>query len=151
MDENKAPATDKELLQALDEFLQPEPNTPEEVDAILREAGYDPDQIAAKIKAAAERGLEESPHNWRNKTRELEADKKRFENFVGDTKQTRNELIEAVKAALSNLSIKNPDLAAVHYRNFESATDEDLESLLADLYYLDASQASASNAHNTEE
>lgn len=79
MDKRKAPTTNKELLDALSElFQETEPETPEEVNVLLREAGYDPEQIAAKIKAAAERGLSESPLNWRNKTQELEADKKRL-------------------------------------------------------------------------
>lgn len=141
MDERKAPATNKEFLEALTElFEQMEPDTPDEVDAFLRETGYEPEQIAAKIKAATERGLSESPLNWRNKTQELEADKKRLSNFADIAKRSRHELMDAINAALSNLAVKNPELAAVHHRNFESATDEDLESLLADLYFLDAAQ-----------
>ena len=34
-----------------------EPETPEEIDAALREAGYDPDELGARIKAAADQAL----------------------------------------------------------------------------------------------
>lgn len=152
MDKRKAPTTDKELLEALDELLQePEPRTPDEVNAVLIEAGYDPEKIAAKIIAVVERGLEESPLNWRNRNHDLEAEKKRLANFVANVHQTRNQLLEAINTALSNLALKNPQLAAVHHRNFESATDEDLASLLADLYYLDASQGTSTGQISTEE
>ena len=33
------------------------PETPKEIDTVLREAGYDPDEIAAQMKAAAEVAL----------------------------------------------------------------------------------------------
>ncbi len=40
-------------------FAELEPETPEEVDATLQEFGYDPDEIGARIKDAADRALEE--------------------------------------------------------------------------------------------
>lgn len=152
MDKRKAPTTNKELLEALDELLQqPEPRTPEEVNAVLIEAGYDPEKIAAKIQAVVERGLEESPLNWRNRNRELETEKKWLADFVPNANQPRKKLLEAIDAALSNLALKNPQLAMVHHRNFESATDEDLASLLADIYYLDASQDKPTDSITSEE
>ena len=152
MDKRKAPTTNKELLEALDELLQqPEPRTPDEVNVVLIEAGYDPEEIVAKIKAEVERGLEESPLNWRNRNRELETEKKQLANFVPDANQPRKKLLEAIEAALRNLALKNPQLAMVHHRNFESATDEDLASLLADIYFLDASQDKPTDSITTEE
>ena len=130
---------------------QPEPRTPEEVNAVLLEAGYDSEKIAAKIRAVVERGLEESPLNWRNRNRELETEKKRLADFVPDANQPRKKLLEAIDAALGNLALKNPQLAMVHHRNFESATDEDLASLLADIYFLDASQDKPTDSITTEE
>lgn len=140
MDKRKAPATNKDLLRALTELLnEPEPGSPEEIDTVLREAGYDPDQIAAKIKAAAERGLQESPLNWRNRTQELDAAKNRLDMFASNVNRSRQELLSAIEAALNTLATKNPAVATVHHRNFENATNEDLASLLAELYYLTAS------------
>ncbi len=98
-----------------------------------------------------ERGLEESPLNWRNRNRELETEKKQLANFVPDANQPRKKLLEAIEAALRNLALKNPQLAMVHHRNFESATDEDLASLLADIYYLGASEDNSKGNITNEE
>lgn len=51
--------TDEELVQALVELFDdiPPPETPEEVDAILREEGYDPDEIAAYFRNVADKAL----------------------------------------------------------------------------------------------
>lgn len=39
------------------------PETPKEIDTVLREAGYDPDEIGAQMKAAAEQALANSAAN----------------------------------------------------------------------------------------
>ena len=46
----------RRLVQVLaDLFAEAEPNTPEEIDEILRDAGYDPDEVATRgARAAAE-------------------------------------------------------------------------------------------------
>ena len=46
----------RRLVQVLaDLFAEAEPNTPEEIDEILRDAGYDPDEVATRgTRAAAE-------------------------------------------------------------------------------------------------
>jgi hypothetical protein len=44
-----------ELLRLFDElFDETEPKTAEEVDAVLREAGYDPSDIASRMQALGE-------------------------------------------------------------------------------------------------
>jgi hypothetical protein len=65
------PQTEGELARALDElFFEFLLETPDEVDAILREAGYDPDQVAAEMQTLAERAWDHSPLNWRNRVRQ---------------------------------------------------------------------------------
>jgi len=54
--------TSEDLVRAFaDLFDEVEPETPEEVDAALREAGYDPDQVAARMKAVAQEALKWPP------------------------------------------------------------------------------------------
>lgn len=51
--------TDEEFIQAIaDLFNAVAPETPQEIDAYLRECGYDPDEVAAKIALAASHALE---------------------------------------------------------------------------------------------
>lgn len=50
----------KNALVSVRENLLIGPETPAEIDAVLREAGYDPDQIGAQMKAAAEQALARS-------------------------------------------------------------------------------------------
>lgn len=52
------PTSDEELVRIFDHlFEQTEPETAEEVDAVLREAGYDPDELAARIDQVAQAAL----------------------------------------------------------------------------------------------
>ncbi len=50
------------------------PKTPEEADETLREAGYDPDEVSAQMKAAAEQAMANSPFNWHNRAQKELAD-----------------------------------------------------------------------------
>ena len=47
---------DPELIKQLKELFK-EPETPEEVDAILRAAGYDPAEVGARMAKFAEKAL----------------------------------------------------------------------------------------------
>ena len=63
--------TSEDLVRAFaDLFDEVEPETPEEVDVALREAGYDPDQVAARMKAVAQEALEwTAEHSGRGELR----------------------------------------------------------------------------------
>lgn len=53
--------TSAEFLRAIANlFDEIEPETPEEIDEVLREAGYDPDEIGKRMKAVAEKTLAET-------------------------------------------------------------------------------------------
>lgn len=53
--------TSAEFVRAIANlFDEIEPETPEEIDEVLREAGYNPDAIGKKMKAAAEKALAET-------------------------------------------------------------------------------------------
>jgi hypothetical protein len=137
MNKQRPPATEEELVHAFaDLFDEVEPETPEEVDATLREGGHDPDSIAARMKSVAERALARSPLNWRNRAQqELEAEKRKLDSVTPTVRRGRGEMITAIQQLLSRLQAHQ--LAPAHaYRNFDQATEEDLASLLTELEYL---------------
>jgi hypothetical protein len=142
MNKRQPPATEEELVHAFaDLFDEVGPETPEEIDAALREGGHDPDTVAARMKSIAERALARSPLNWRNRAQqELEAERSRLDNVTPILRRGRGEIIAAIQQLLSRLQAHQ--LAPAHaYRNFDQATDEDLTSLLAELEYLVAGKS----------
>jgi len=141
MPNRKPPATDKDLIHAItDSFNEVEPDSPEEINAILREAGYDPDQVARQMKAVAERALRESPFNWRERAQEMEDAKSRLIAFAPALPTNRAEIINAIKELVAKLGSGKSELAMAQYRNLESASDEDLASLLRQMRYLAAQE-----------
>ena len=141
MNERRPPTTEDELIHAFtDLFNAVEPETPEEIQTTLRDAGYDPDSVAARMQAIAARAIENSPLNWRKRAQvELESEKARLEIIPSAQPGNRADIINFIKQLLTGLSGQQFEHAA-HFRNFDQATDEDLASLLADLEYLVARQ-----------
>ena len=71
MSERRLPTTEDELMRAFtDLFNGVEPETPEEIHTTLRDAGYDPESVAARMQAIAARAIEHSSFNWRNRAHE---------------------------------------------------------------------------------
>jgi hypothetical protein len=138
MSDRRSPETYEELFRAFtDLFNETEPEDPEEVNALLREAGYDPDEVAARMQAIAEQALASSPLNWRNRARQqLSEAAAQFENFVPTPRGSRSEIMAAIKQIIAQLGGPQSQPVAAHFRNFEEASDEDLASLLSDLEYL---------------
>lgn len=128
-----------------DLFDEIPPETPEEVDSVLREAGFDPKKVAAEMKDLAEKVLRQSPLDWRNQGPELEAEKKHVAKFSIRIPQTRDELMEAIGKAISSVKGQEFEVMRVHHRDFENATDEDLASLLRELEYLATKKAAPSD------
>jgi hypothetical protein len=128
--------TNEDLTQAFARFFDvdtDEPETVEEIDAGLRELGYDPDEVGVRMKAAAERALADSPLNWRNRAqKELEDERVKIGRFTVACPDNRLGLIGAIQ----RLAGQAPGQAVYANRNLESMTDEDLASLLSDLEYL---------------
>jgi hypothetical protein len=61
MNTRRPPASEAELVHACaDLFDEVGPDTPEDIDAALRDAGHDPDTIAARMASAAARALARS-------------------------------------------------------------------------------------------
>src|SRR5260221_14485466 len=134
---DNTPSNDYErLLNTLhDLFSELLMNDMDEVDAILREAGYNPDEVGASLEATAKHAIAQSPSNWRNRAREIE-DAQTQLNKINPPRRERSELIETIKHLLS----AQPQRVAAHFRNFEKLTDSDLEKMLAELEYLATQQ-----------
>ena len=132
--------TVEDFVHAFNEFLDEEdPMTPEEVDAELREAGYDPEEVGARMQAVAERALAESPWNWRSQARkELENERARLESTATLVPQDKAALIEAIQKLMSRFGGQ----VSYAYRSLETETVEDLVGLLEELEYLAAQKAS---------
>jgi hypothetical protein len=132
--------TVEDFVRTFNEFLDEEdPMTPEEVDAELREAGFDPETVGAEMQAVAECALAESPWNWRNRAQQLEDERACFERTATASQGSREDIVGAIQQLLAQLGNRARP-AYAHFRNFESATDEDLASLLSELEYLDSKQ-----------
>lgn len=138
---NKKNKTYKEYLSDLLSFLDAQEEIPTyDVEQILTDAGYKPDDIGKKFQAVANKSIAKSPYNWRTRAHvEHEDAKSDFlkKKSVEKPRRSRSELLDAIHALLSQQNLK----AALAHRNFSDQTDEDLESLLDQLEYI-ASQKS---------
>ena len=141
MKPRKSPATDEELVNAFtDLFNEVEPETEDEIDAVLRQAGYDPEAVAVRMRQVADRAIEKSPLNWRNRfSTELETEKTRLAALRSSVHMSREEILEAIRNKVTRLGGKINQLGFAH-RNFDMASDDDLRSLLSELDYLEANQ-----------
>lgn len=139
MNKQNASSTDKEFLERVARFLaEVEPDTPEELKAALREAGYDPNDVERQASDLLDRLRSRSPYDWRNRSRtEIDAERTRMATRTTNlNSQSRQNYIERIQDLAKKLGGEGLQLVTAH-RNFESATDGDLASLLTDLEYLD--------------
>jgi hypothetical protein len=143
MTKRKRIETSEDLVHILaDLFNEVSPETSEEIDDELRKAGYDPDEVAERMKSVAERAIANSPFNWRNQEQELAGERARLEHSTLPPGKNRMQLIEAIKQLLAQLG-GNAKLIQAYYRNFEEMSDEDLASLQSELEFLISQQRDA--------
>jgi DNA-directed RNA polymerase subunit F len=137
MSDKQSIETSKDLLKVLvDLFNEIEPKTSDEVDAVLREAGYEPNEVAKRMNSVARQAMRDSPLNWRNRApAELAEASARLKRMIPSLPNTREDIIQFLKQSLANLEARGA-LQHAHFRNFESLTDEDLRSLIAEIEYL---------------
>lgn len=135
MKKDSCSPTEEELLQGIARFLNAPPDE-EEIDDILREEGYDPDELAERFRALAKEALANSPYNWRNRGTELEEARRRLRADEDSLPSDRCGLIERIRELVKSLGPRAQALS-VQYRDLENVTDTDLRSLLADLQHLE--------------
>lgn len=134
MSHYNAPETYRELLQLLLEFLtEPEDDTPEEVNAYLREAGYNPDDLVTRMRQRMKTAMDASPHNWRNQTGKIQEERNTLDQFTHDLSGTLDQL----KAQINTLLNTSRAQLVVHHRNLnlDDMTEADLAQLLGELRF----------------
>lgn len=139
MNKKKPIQTEEELVEAFDQLFDetPPPQTPEEVNDYIREAGIDPDEFGAKTRMFSEKALHESPLNWRNRGQEeIEQARTALERIEWFAGKSRSELQSIIDTVMGHIAAINPSLNPVHYRNRHELTDEDLASLLQELMFI---------------
>ena len=138
MDKRKEPEDYEDLVNALaDLFDEVDPETPEEVDTILVEAGYDPNEIAAHMNATARQAMLESPLSWRNRAlKGIQGEQARLEGLDNPLAKGRIEIVAAIHDLIRRMGVEQYKLVGARFRNLEKSTEEDLASLLRDLEYL---------------
>lgn len=137
------PETDQDLINSIAELLgHDDPDeSPEMVDDELRAVGLDPEVIGAKIAAIAEEADRRSPLNWRQRAGEQRAAAERRlarRSVIADTR-SRDDIVREINAVVARSPrLQGAPTAQAHFRNFETATDEDLADLLVELEFLEA-------------
>lgn len=103
----------------------------DEVDAELRSAGHDPEQVGRHYERLVDEMIRTSPYNWRQTARrdrqgalaELQENRSRAPVLE------RGEILARIRQLLGQSH-------AMAFRNYEDATDDDLRSTLEELEYL---------------
>ena len=103
-----------------------------EAGQILRDAGYNIEQINEQIKAIVQKAISISPHNWRNHARrEREKAKEAFQRL----RSTINTLDHSSRLDALHSFASTYRLSLAH-RNLEDMSDSDFEELLSEYQYL---------------
>jgi len=145
MKNNKRIETEEQLLQVLEEFFcdVTEDEPIENIESELRDLGYDLAKLEKRGKEIVDLHIANSPLNWRNKAKkEIEIAKANLDKarIHEDKELDRKSLIDEIRAVLLSLGNKNSNFAPAHFRNFETASDNDLLSMLEQLKYLTSDQ-----------
>lgn len=116
--------------------LAPDVAPNDEIDVILREAGYEPDEFARNIQSMVHDALKTSPLNWRNRARKgINEERERFNERNIEIPTDRDSLLDAIRQLLQKVSISQQQALSFN-RNFASATDDDLATLFEELKIL---------------
>jgi len=145
MKNNKRIETEEQLIQVLEEFFcdVTEEESIENVESELRDLGYDLTKLEKKGRDIAKLHIANSPLNWRNKSKkEIELAKANLDKarIHEDQELDRKSIIDEIQMILLSLGNKNSNFVPAHFRNFETASDNDLSSMLEQLKYLTSDQ-----------
>ena len=140
MTERKPIRSEEELAEAFDQLFSeiPPPQTEEEINEYIIEAGYDPDEFGEQIKNIASEALKNSPLNWRNQIAqsEIEEARSQLEKINELANKDRKDIFSIIEKVMAQIKEANPQLAPVHYRNRSELSEEDLVSLLQELLFI---------------
>lgn len=140
MTEKEPIRSEVELAEAFDQLFNeiPSPQTQEEIDKYISDAGIDPDSFSLKIKKMVADAIEKSSLNWRNEANQTKIEKARtqLESIRDISEFDHSKLVSIVENAFARIKMANPQFSSIHYRNHSELSDEDLKSLLQELIYI---------------
>lgn len=138
MTERRPIRSEEELAGAFDQLFDeiPAPQTREEIDDYIREAGINPDEFGARIKEIARSALEASPLNWKNRGQEIKRERDTLDKFFQVAGQSREDLLSKIDKIMNKIAATNPRLVPIHYRNRTELSEDDLGSLLEELLFV---------------
>ena len=134
MDKNRPHKTDEDIVREFDHLFEeiPEPNTDEEIENYLIDAGYDIEDL--KVKGSEfTRNL--MANNWRFVTfEEIDEEAAEINKIPLREDWERNRLLQAIRKASEILTQRGRE-PVLAFRNLENLTDRDLASVLQELEY----------------
>jgi len=141
----KPPASNEEFLHHLsDAFDAVPPEGPVEAADELRAWGLDPAAVGKQLGEFARKALQTSPFNWR--VRAARERERALANLhtMASVKKPRPELEADIQAILSRGSQKAQQEIRAYFHNHQGrASDSDLESLLAQVRFLESLEEEA--------
>ena len=150
MTKKKTIETSQDLVQAVEElFDYVLMDVPQEAATVLREEGYDPERISETMARIAKEALAASPLNWRNKAEQLERESARLRETSRASGRSRAENEAYFRQLMDKLKYKPSSLAAA-YRNLNTTTDSDLESLNNQIEFLLSQQDGLTDQNEAE-
>lgn len=130
MSKKRPPDTDEEIVVAIADVLEaiPEPIGDQEVDAVLREAGLDPDEVGCQLESFMDGVIRQERKAIRERA---EARTRRMIDTMSaqDLPETELEIIAAIRSMVAQQELQ----FSTEYRNLETQTKEDLLELLQEL------------------
>jgi hypothetical protein len=134
------PSTDAELVERVRELFDAVPPEGEaEANEVLQEAGLDPDAVASRFAKFANETLAHSPLDWRQRAKvEREKALTEFEGYRQRLRRASSDM----KAQITSILARQPHLGSLptvraQFHKFDHASSKDLESLLAELQFLE--------------
>jgi hypothetical protein len=128
---DKRSQEDAAFLNNLTSFLSDEHRSLEDIKQSLREQGIDPDSALQEFRNT----LAEHAPTWREKaSRERQRANETLSYDRTQPARSREEIVTEIREVADGMrSLGAPIVAGAYHRNFEEATEDDLETLLNDL------------------
>lgn len=134
-EDRSRPMNDDEILDAFADLLREVvPEGREEIDALLVEAGLDPEGVRAEASELIKDLKATTPLDWRNRQEELKEAQGRRAEGLSRLPKDREGLLRRLQELLEDSDLKQ---AYVHFRNKqnEELSEEELRSLVRDVEF----------------
>ena len=112
---------------------------------MLRQAGFNPDEVAARINDVARQALRSSSEESKASARkEMEDDRTELEQMPSVPLRGREGVMKAISRLVASMARADPNwVPSTEFRNLDQVTDADLAGILNELEFL-------ASKHNVE-